>query len=128
MVGDLNKGLSRFSRWGSGIFLPEKSLSMLYAPRGIGKTLLALSIGLAVASGSDLLRWSAPSRRRVLYVDGEMTVSDLRQRLLDISFGFGREIPNDGFRILAADHTEAGINLASQEGLEGIEQALDGAD
>ncbi len=36
--------------------LPDKSLSMLYAPRGIGKTLLALSMGLAVASGANLLR------------------------------------------------------------------------
>ena len=52
--------------------LPERSLAMLYAPRGVGKTLLGLSIGLAVASGSPLLRWSTPHPRRVLYVDGEM--------------------------------------------------------
>ena len=32
--------------------LPERSLCMLYAPRGVGKTLLALSIGLAIASGT----------------------------------------------------------------------------
>jgi putative DNA primase/helicase len=108
--------------------LPEKSLSMLYAPRGIGKTLLALSIGLAVASGSNLLRWSTPRARRVLYVDGEMILSDLQQRLSEISLGFGREIPNDDFRILAADHTEGGINLATQEGQAGIERLLDGID
>jgi putative DNA primase/helicase len=46
--------------------LPERNLAMLYAPRGVGKTLLALSIGLAVASGSPLLRWNAPRQRRVL--------------------------------------------------------------
>lgn len=40
--------------------LPEKSLAMLYAPRGVGKTLLGLSIGLAVASGNPVLRWSTP--------------------------------------------------------------------
>jgi hypothetical protein len=40
--------------------MPERSLAMLYAPRGIGKTLLGLSIGLAIASGTPLLRWSAP--------------------------------------------------------------------
>jgi len=39
---------------------PERSLAMLYAPRGVGKTPLGLSIGLSVASGSPLLRWSAP--------------------------------------------------------------------
>jgi putative DNA primase/helicase len=48
--------------------LPERSLAMLYAPRGVGKTLLSLSIGLAVASGVPLLRWSAPRQKRVLYV------------------------------------------------------------
>src|SRR5436190_12828354 len=52
--------------------LPERSLGMLYAPRGVGKSWLSLSIGLAVASGSGFLRWSAPGKRRVLYVDGEM--------------------------------------------------------
>jgi hypothetical protein len=52
--------------------LPERSLAMLYAPRGIGKTLLALSIGLAVAGGCPLLRWNAPRQRRVLYVDGAL--------------------------------------------------------
>jgi putative DNA primase/helicase len=108
--------------------LPERSLSMLYAPRGIGKTLLALSIGLAVASGSNLLRWSVPKSRRVLYVDGEMILSDLQQRLSEISVGFGREIPDDAFRILAADHTEGGINLATPEGQAGIELLLEGVD
>ena len=52
--------------------LPERSLSMLYAPRGVGKSWLGISIGLAVASGGSLLRWDAPRPRRVLYVDGEM--------------------------------------------------------
>ena len=46
--------------------LPERSLAMLYAPRGVGKTLLSFSIGLAVASGCPLLRWHAPRQRRVL--------------------------------------------------------------
>jgi putative DNA primase/helicase len=108
--------------------LPEKGLSMLYAPRGIGKTLLALSIGLAVASGANLLRWSAPRARRVLYVDGEMTMADLQERLRQIAVGLGCEIPNDAFRILAADHTERGINLASQQGQTGIDRVLDRTD
>jgi putative DNA primase/helicase len=61
--------------------LPERSLAMLYAPRGVGKTLLGLSIGLAVASGTALLRWSAPRKRRVLVVDGEMPLVSLQERL-----------------------------------------------
>lgn len=104
--------------------LPERSLAMLYAPRGVGKTLLGLSIGLAVASGAPLLRWSAPRRRRVLYVDGEMPLVSLQERLRAISIGLGAEISNDGFRILAADHTEDGISLGSADGQNAIEPLL----
>jgi RecA-family ATPase len=51
---------------------------MIQARRGGSKTFLALAIGLAVAGGTCLLRWSAPKARRVLYVDGEMTLIDLQ--------------------------------------------------
>ena len=70
--------------------LPERSLAMLYAPRGIGKSWLSLSIGLAVASGQSLLRWSAPRPRNVLYVDGEMPLVSLQERLRMISAGIER--------------------------------------
>src|SRR5580704_13669659 len=43
--------------------LPERSLAMLYAPRGVGKSWLGLSMGLAVAAGESLLRWSAVARQ-----------------------------------------------------------------
>jgi putative DNA primase/helicase len=108
--------------------LPERSLAMLYAPRGVGKTLLSLSIGLAVASGAQFLRWAAPRQRRVLYVDGEMPLVSLQERLRLISAGFGAEIPNDGFRILAADHTEDGISLGSEDGQKAIEPLLGDVD
>lgn len=108
--------------------LPERSLAMLYAPRGIGKSWLGLSIGVAVASGDMFLRWNAPRPRRVLVCDGEMPLADLQSRLRSILTGFGTEIPNDGFRILAADQTEGGINLGSVQGQQALEQHLEGVD
>jgi putative DNA primase/helicase len=108
--------------------LPERSLAMLYAPRGVGKTLLSLSIGLAVASGAPLLRWSAPRQKRVLYVDGEMPLVSLQERLRAFSMGFSDGIPNDGFRILAADQIESGINLGSDEGQRSLEPLLHDVD
>jgi putative DNA primase/helicase len=97
---------------------------MLYAPRGLGKSWLALSIGLAVASGSSLLSWSAPRQRNVLYVDGEMPLVSLQERLKAISLGFGGDIPNDAFRILAADQIESGINLSTREGQQSLDPLL----
>jgi putative DNA primase/helicase len=108
--------------------LPERSLAMLYAPRGVGKSWLSLSIGLAVAGGASLLRWSAPRQRKVLYVDGEMPLVSLQERLKAISLGFSDGIPNDGFRILAADQIESGINLCSEEGQRSLEPLLHNID
>jgi putative DNA primase/helicase len=108
--------------------LPERSLAMLYAPRGIGKTLLSLSIGLAISSGAPLLRWNAPRQGNVLYVDGEMPLVSLQERLRIISTGLGVGIPNDGFRILAADQTENGISLGSETGQHAIEPLLHDVD
>jgi putative DNA primase/helicase len=108
--------------------LPERSLAMLYAPKGVGKTLLGLSIGLAVASGTPLLRWSAPQKRRVLYVDGEMPLVSLQERLRTLSVGLGSQIPNDGFQVLAADNTDSGISLGTEEGQNSLEPLLNGVD
>jgi len=108
--------------------LPEKSLGMLYAPRGIGKSWLGLSIGVAVASGGSLLKWQAPGPRRVLVADGEMSLADLQARLNSILAGLGAEVPNDRLHILAADNSEVGINLGSIEVQQALEQHLDGVD
>ncbi len=107
--------------------LPQRSLSMLYAPRGLGKSWLALSIGLTVASGSRLLRWSAPRKRRVLYVDGEMPLVALQERLQAISAA-ASDIANDGFQLLAADYVETGINLSGEEGQQSVEALLPDTD
>jgi AAA domain len=108
--------------------LPERRLAMLYAPRGAGKTMLSLSIGLAVASGSRLLRWNAPRPRRVLYVDGEMPLVSLQERLRAISIGLDVGILDDAFRILAADNTENGLSLGSEEGQKALDPLLGDVD
>src|SRR3974377_727948 len=108
--------------------LPERSLAMLYAPRGRGQSRLALSIGLATATGASLLRWSAPRPRKVLYVDGEMPLVSLQERLKAISAGFGNDIPNDAFRILAADQVEGGIKLSSGDGQRSLDPLLQDID
>lgn len=64
-------------------------ISMIYAPRGTGKSLLAAGIALAVASGSALLGWHAPEARRVLLIDGEMAAEMIRSRLLMLAEAMG---------------------------------------
>src|SRR5437016_444181 len=61
--------------------LTTKSLALLYGPRGLGKTFVALGIAWAAASGGSFLGWRASRPHRVLYVDGEMAAVDMRRRL-----------------------------------------------
>ena len=107
--------------------LPAKGLMMIHARRGGSKTFLALAMGLAVAGGTSLLRWSAPKPRRVLYVDGEMTLVDLQRRVAALKAGIGVNIPNESFRLLAADHTTV-PDLASEAGQRALDPLLDGVD
>jgi len=61
--------------------LATKSLALLYGPRGLGKTFVALGIARAAAAGESFLGWTSKRPHRVLYVDGEMAAADIRARL-----------------------------------------------
>jgi AAA domain-containing protein len=61
--------------------LAQKSLMMLYGPRGLGKTFVALGLAWAAAAGGDFLKWRATRPHRVLYLDGEMAAYDMKERV-----------------------------------------------
>lgn len=78
--------------------------AMLWAAPGVGKTWASLSIAIAVAGGGTFLHWSAPTPRRVLLVDGEMNLADLRERfvvLLAGAEGIDAEIVRQNVLIIA---------------------------
>ena len=90
-------------------FLPTQGLAMLYSKRGVGKTFIALGISIAVASGSRFFKRSAPAPRRILYLDGEMPLSSLKQRVVDIGAGFDIPAPLDNLRIITPDLQDGGL-------------------
>ena len=72
----------------------EGTLCLLYGPRGLGKTFLAMSIAWAAASGTSILSWTASRTHRVVYVDGEMAAADMKRRVA--AFG----APPDNLRLI----------------------------
>lgn len=68
-------------------WLPAQGIAMVAGERGVGKTMFGLGCAMAIASGGEILGWQAPKPRRVLYVDGEMALVDMKQRLHDLQKG-----------------------------------------
>jgi putative DNA primase/helicase len=64
---------------------------MIAGPTGLGKTWLGLGTAFAIASGGSVLGWHAPKARKVLYVDGEMPITDMQARIKAIHAAALRE-------------------------------------
>ncbi len=64
--------------------LPKQGIGWIYAASGMGKTLFALNLAYAIASGGRFLKYICPAPRKVLYVDGEMPYNQLYSRLMTI--------------------------------------------
>lgn len=111
--------------------LPARSLAMLYAGRGIGKTRVGMGLAYAIASGSEFLRWRAPKPRRVLYVDGEMPAELMQERARALMAASAHHPPDESyFRLLAMDCQDLGtsLNLARPEHQAAVEAKLDGVE
>jgi putative DNA primase/helicase len=71
-------------------WLSRKRLGLLASPRGMGKTLFAMSLGNAVsaaASASIDFAWRTLTPCRVLYIDAEMPLEDAIDRLNYLGVG-----------------------------------------
>jgi putative DNA primase/helicase len=79
-------------------------------------------MGLAVAGGTILLRWSTPKARRVLYVDGEVTLIDLQRRVAALKAGMGVDIRSDHLRLHAADYSDV-PDLVTEAGQRALDPA-----
>ena len=105
--------------------LPERSLAMLYAPRGVGKSLVGPVHGIGCCSRripSSLVSATATECSVCRWGNAACFIAGTAEG----NFGsvWGADIPNDRFRILAADNVEGGINLSTEEGQQAIEPLL----
>lgn len=81
-----------------------KSLTMLHAYRGVGKSFFAMSLAYAIATGSKFLCWKAYKPSNVLYIDGEMQANLLQERFSKIAKNFDTEVnAMDNLHIFSAD-------------------------
>jgi KaiC/GvpD/RAD55 family RecA-like ATPase len=86
-------------------WLREQESCMVYAETGVGKSMFALSAALAVAGGGEFLGWKPDERAdgsgwRVLYIDGEMHIADIKERAQILMHA-----------VPSVDQEKAGMNL-----------------
>ena len=67
-------------------WLKNKSLIMIYAMRGIGKTHFAFAAVAAVAAGESFGPWQCEKSVPCCYVDAEMAEQDLQERILGAGY------------------------------------------
>lgn len=72
----------------------EGDTGFLFAPRGLGKTWLSMGIACAVANGTEHGPWRAHGARKVVYVDGEMAIDGMLERLDGMQSGENLSILN----------------------------------
>ena len=92
--------------------LPEAGNLMIHGAAGVGKSYLALAIMLAAAQGGTVLGWRAARPSVCLYIDGEMPLAELAERLR----GYLPGTPPANLHWLAARATDGDLpDLASLE-------------
>lgn len=101
------------------IFYP-KSLSMLYAAPGIGKSFTSFWMAAAMAGNGHFLKWRSEERARVLYVDGEMGTEDCQERLTKLAVSIDYDILPENLKFISPDEENEGeiplISDASKHG------------
>lgn len=70
-----------------GRLILSKTINNICAPAGVGKSNVGMSMAVAMATGSTFMKWNAEEVSRVLYVDGEMLLEDLKIRTEALSAG-----------------------------------------
>jgi hypothetical protein len=105
-------------------WLPAQGLAMIYAPRGIGKTHVALGVGYAIASNTSFLGWKSVGPKNILYLDGEMPASLMKERLSAIIKAQGSPLLST-FQLITPDLQKFAMpDLATSFGQTSLEPYL----
>jgi len=83
--------------WLMGSVMCAGSRWFVYGQTGVGKTLLGMPFGAAVAAGENFLRWIGQRKSRVMYFDGELPVETFKERMQLVAKQYGTNIDFYGY-------------------------------
>jgi hypothetical protein len=109
-----------------GPWLRQGESAMLWAPVGLGKSMLAMTSALAVAGGGKVCGWTFERPRKVMLIDGEMHIEDVRDRLVMLSAtieGFDAEAADRNLTLVCRQDQDPDVqfpDLAAREGQDAV--------
>lgn len=111
-----------------GSWLTERMACFVHAPSGIGKSWFSLACAVAVAGGGTFAGWKAPKPLKVLVIDGEMSLHDIRENMkfLADTMGCDSDLLSENLIVLSKAHVYSGGDFiqmndpASHVYLEGL--------
>jgi KaiC/GvpD/RAD55 family RecA-like ATPase len=108
-------------------WLTDCHLCMVYSASGVGKSFFTLSVALAVAGGGEFLGWKADRPRKVLIVDGEMDLRDLKARAKHLLPAIGGDAESIGrnLTIVAQQGQDLSVEFPDLGTDEGQTKVLD---
>lgn len=114
-----------------GELFSTTSRVLIAADTGLGKSMFALALALAMHLGRDFLRWRSHRPARVLVLDGEMPRDLLQERIRLACEWFDVTPPADGLFVLSREDVEDMPPLDSEDGhawLLAVIEAVGGVD
>lgn len=99
-----------------GPIIQDGTLTLLYAPRGIGKTFFALQLAHAISTQSPFLKWVSDGEYKTCLFDGEMGRERLTNRFRKLDKGAFQQVRGGMMHIVTLEHFNNKMpNLASFE-------------
>jgi 5S rRNA maturation endonuclease (ribonuclease M5) len=84
-------------------WLRSQDLVLIHAWRGVGKTWFTGDLAIGLATGTACINWNVSGAHRVLYVDGEMPASMLRERFAILAANKTNGCGPGWFRLITPD-------------------------
>jgi hypothetical protein len=106
-----------------GRVITTTSRALVVAPTGVGKSMLLIALGMAIAAERGFLHRAAVKPAKVLYIDGEMSNRLLKRRLREELHRLGVE-PPDTFFALSHEDIPNFAPLNTPQGRAAIEVLL----
>lgn len=105
-----------------GGLLPDRSLMVEGGPAKHGKSILAMNMGLCLATGRRFLRWGIPKSVRVFYLQAEISEASLWDRFTKMLAGVdgGADAVRGQFFLA----TKKGLKLETKDGFEAVQRIV----